>query len=482
MLAITVRLVHGTIRAGSPDDTVMAGEPRGEWPPSPARLFSALVAADGTRARCRVTDGTELLRLEQLGPPDIYADADPASSPLNSRFVVRDVNVEGFVQGYPARSSAEVRPGVKISPRDPVIVYVWDAELPVGTVDALRRRAARVGYLGCADSPVQITVSTEAPSVELPRWRPGARAGVSLPVPYPGFLDALDHAYDVWSAGGAMRRSWVPTRRERYAIDRSVDEVTALRGTTLWFEFNHRVAANRALLVAETLRAAVLERADTMFEGDVVGRRAPWQLHGHDIPSEVTPPYQLARFLALPNVGHRHSDGAIHGAAVWLPPDLGAEAVEAVRIATGHLRTLRAAGLDVEIRPRFGEGGKWSTRPKRWVGPAHHWFSATPVVAERGSRRGPGLADVQAWFEHAGFPPPVEARVSPVPTRSGVHRLRPRDVHRPGKQRHPFYWLEVRFDAPVEGPICVGRSRSFGMGLFAPLTGAGSEKTREELA
>jgi CRISPR-associated protein Csb2 len=46
MLAITVTLLHGTIRAGSPDDTILAGgEPTGEWPPSPARLFSALVAA-----------------------------------------------------------------------------------------------------------------------------------------------------------------------------------------------------------------------------------------------------------------------------------------------------------------------------------------------------------------------------------------------------------------------------------------------------
>ena len=62
MLTVTVRLLHGTIRAGTPDDTVLAGgDPVGEWPPSPARLYSALVAADRTGPRCTGTTGEELL-------------------------------------------------------------------------------------------------------------------------------------------------------------------------------------------------------------------------------------------------------------------------------------------------------------------------------------------------------------------------------------------------------------------------------------
>ena len=64
MLAISVELLHGTFR-GDPDGTANTGQlTRGEWPPSPTRLFAALVAADGTRDRCRVTDGAELAWFE----------------------------------------------------------------------------------------------------------------------------------------------------------------------------------------------------------------------------------------------------------------------------------------------------------------------------------------------------------------------------------------------------------------------------------
>lgn len=473
MLAISVRLIHGTIRAGSPDDTTLAGgEPTGEWPPSPARLFAALVSADGTRARCKVTDGQELRWLERLDPPAILAEENVETTPLSTRFVPIDRTTDGMVQDYPARLAAEVRPGVRSSPRTLTVVYVWEDDPPDGVLDALQRRAARVGYLGCADSPVQVSVATELPRVDVPRWTPGSDVGVSLPVPYEGFLDALDHAFDEWTAGRPMRRAWIPTKRERYGLASRNEEPP--RATVFWFEFDRRVVPRAALRVTSTLRAATLDLLDPMFDGSQAGRNVPWQLHGHDIPPDMSRPYQLVRYLALPNVGHRHSDGYIHGAAIWLPPELDPEIVEAVRVvALGRLKRLTAPGLDVRLSPRTGRAGKWSTRPQRWIGPAARWFSATPIVAERGRRGGPTLDDVQRWFANAGFPVPSAGRVSSVPTRSGVPRLQPRDVHRHDSDRYPYYWLEVRFDEPIGGPICVGRSRSFGLGLLAPVMGSG---------
>ena len=78
MLVITVEFLHGTYRA-DPDGTAHTGLlDRGEWPPAPSRLFAALVAADGTGQRCRVTDGSELSFLESLPPPTIRADDDSA--------------------------------------------------------------------------------------------------------------------------------------------------------------------------------------------------------------------------------------------------------------------------------------------------------------------------------------------------------------------------------------------------------------------
>src|ERR1700736_5993026 len=101
MLAIDVELLHGTLRAGSADDTVLAGEPdHGDWPPSPARVLSALAAGGGTRDRIVVGDGSELLALEAAAPPRIRAvgRSRVLESPLRDRYVVLDRSEHGTVQ------------------------------------------------------------------------------------------------------------------------------------------------------------------------------------------------------------------------------------------------------------------------------------------------------------------------------------------------------------------------------------------------
>jgi CRISPR-associated protein Csb2 len=476
MLAVHVRLLHGTIRAGSPHDTVMAGtSPEGEWPPSPARLFSALVAADGTRDRCEVTTGEELGTLEAAPPPTIHADRveDVLVAELEPRFVVKDEQAKKSAQEYPARTSAEVRPGLRASPRHPTVRYVWDVDLPEPHVDALARRAARIGYLGCADSPVQVTVTTETPNQNQPaQWHPGAHTGVELPVPYPGFTDALDQAFDAWSAGEAMRRSWIPNRWERYST--ATDATRSGHPTVIWMGFDHRIDGRHSLAATETLRAAILDQADRLLGSDSgrKGSRAPWILHGHDIPGDVPRPYQLVRYLPLADVGSRYSTGALHGCAVWLPPGADPEIVELVRAAAASIRVLNGHGVRVGVALRGDESRPWSTCPERWSGRSRRWFSATPAVAERGRKGGLTAADVRAWFRHADHPEPVAVRLSPVPTHPGVVRLRPREVHRHANDRHPFVWLDVAFAKPVAGPMCVGRARSFGMGLLAPERGS----------
>ncbi|MGH9102698.1 MAG: type I-G CRISPR-associated protein Csb2, partial [Acidimicrobiales bacterium] len=288
MLALTVRLLHGTIRAGTPDDTVLAGgEPTGEWPPSPARLYSALVAADGTGPRCTMTTGEELGWLEGLGPPLIVASAPEAvvSSALEPRYVVVDERAEGAVQDYPARMARKVYPGTKLAPRDDTVVYVWpDAEPMAIHRRALAYRAARIGYLGCADSPVSVSVTDRPVDLPADTWRQDERGPSVLPVPYPGFLEALDRAYLAWSAGEGMRRSWIPTRRVRYRPPRHHDDGGIARSTrqVIWLRFERSVSARRVLEVTETLKAAVLDHLQRLLPGEEL----PSVLHGHRAPGE----------------------------------------------------------------------------------------------------------------------------------------------------------------------------------------------------
>ena len=471
MLSIEVELLHGTIRAGSADDLVMSGEhDPGDWPPSPARVFSALVAGDGTGDRCRVSVGSEMKVLEQDSPPVVLADGRSAvlESPLLPRYVVRnEKRKEGAVQEYPARRAGLIRPGTRLAPRHPRIVYVWeDLDLEDRHLAAITARAARVGYLGCADSPVRLRVGRVPTHVDLPRWEPDPDGRAVIGVPFEGLLETLDAMYAQFSAGVNVRRSWFRADRALY---RDPDDVRRDEPretpTMLVVRFERAVSGRLSLLVSETLKAATLDlyqRYAAGPDGDV-----PPVLHGHGF--EADRGYQLAYWLALPDVGHRHATGRLHGAAVVLPVGSEPAVIDGVRTALAHLSRLAGPGLEVAASPWAGEARPVTATPRRWLGPARVWASVTPVVQERRTKRGITLETVDRWCDHAQVPSPVDFRESPVSFLTGATRMRNGEVVRHAEDRRPASHFVLDFGEEVRGPVVLGRARQFGMGLFAPI-------------
>ena len=218
MLAVSVEFLHGTFR-GDPDGTANTGRLiLGEWPPAPFRLFAALVAADGTRERCTVTDGAELEWFERLPPPVIHAHAQPWHQRLTPRYVVRHAGTasKSTHQEYVGRVGVLHRPGVRVTPRHPHVVYAWNESPPEVTLDALRRRAARIGYLGAADSPVRVHVMTRMPEVAAPEdaFVHASDGNRMINVPAPGDVRMLDRMYDAWYEHGAdIGRAQFPALR-----------------------------------------------------------------------------------------------------------------------------------------------------------------------------------------------------------------------------------------------------------------------------
>jgi CRISPR-associated protein Csb2 len=472
MLTVNVTLLHGTIRATSPDDLSLtgAGDP-GDWPPSPARIVAALVAGDGTRDRCRITTGTELALFERARPPRIYAvpPGDVLTSRLRERFVVANERSGGTVQEYPARTAVLVRPGTRLCPTDPRLAYVWDDLEPrEEELRALSLRAARVGYLGCADSPVQVTVSSGFDPSFAPTtaWEPDPEGSHHLPVPFPGYIEILDRAFDEWTLHRA-RRAWFRTERAPYRAPGEHRRARPERawGETVWLRFETALAGRAALHVAEGVKRAILD----LYQRYVAASPGaiPALLHGHGLQGRG---YRLAQWLTLPDIGYRYSRGRLHGAAIMLPGDAPVEVVEGVRHAAWRLRELAVPGLrPVQVSLHGGEARPWAANPKRWLGPARRWVAALPVVHERRRRHGPTQDDVATWCEHAGLPRPVWARCSPVPLLEGSPALRPEEVYRSREGvRRPYSYVEVVFAEPVHGPAALGRARQYGMGLMAP--------------
>ena len=463
MLAISVELLHGTFR-GDPDGTANTGRlSRGEWPPSPARLFAALVAADGTRQACRVTDGAELAWFERLPPPAIHADGRPSHQPLEPRYVVRHKGSaeKGTHQEYVGRLGAVNRAGARVAPRDPRVVYSWNVESPPERIfDALRRRAARVGYLGGSDSPVRVRVATRTLAVSSDTFTPDRRGELVIDVPAHGRLQVLDRMYDEWCARGAsVSRLQFPALQRGVPYRSPGSAETVDRGETVaWLRLGEPVSGRRLFTVTALFKEAVLSQYQRIFG------EPPAILHGHGFSASG---YEIARYLALPDVGYWWSRGRIHGLALWLPPDADLDARQRARDAAFAIRRLTGRGVDVSVAPRDGEARPIAAHPDRWLRRSRGWVTACPVIHER--RRTLDLAEVARWCRHAGLAEPMAFRSARTPLVAGALDLAPVEVNRPGRPAMPYSHIELRFERAVPGPVVIGSGRQRGFGLCVPV-------------
>lgn len=123
--------------------------------------------------------------------------------------------------------------------------------------------------------------------------------------------------------------------------------------------------------------------------------------------------------------------------------------------------------LDAAVPPPPGFDGR----------PYTTWASLTPYVPPRhhlrgGKPRPPETIDNQVRRELGlrGVPGAENVRIEEVrpPEWVAVHVPRREAADRSFIGDRRGYWLELTFDQPVAGPLRLGHSASFGLGLFAP--------------
>jgi CRISPR-associated protein Csb2 len=187
------------------------GQP--EWPPSPLRLFQALVAAAAARwgERQQLDYARPALRWLEAQPPPVIVcpPAQPGSAyrlsvPNNAMDLVGRAwsrgNTAGSGDANPAthRAMKTVRPTQML--RGDAVHFLWELPDPVpedvcGYVEVLSAAARSLVALGWGVDLVAGygRVATAKEAAELPgeRWQPSAPAAEGLRVPTPGTLDAL---------------------------------------------------------------------------------------------------------------------------------------------------------------------------------------------------------------------------------------------------------------------------------------------------
>ncbi len=460
MLAIRCQFLLGTYQAAAPGQT---GHP--EWPPHPARLHSALVAAGWAlgggsfpnRARAA------LEWLENAPPPALSVPAQIGLRGSPDVYVPRNVtprersDVEGKMRRGedPSRQIGRVSRRFPTSiPGDHPVFFVWETD-PGEHASALAQLAQEVAYLGSSRSPVCCASVNEPPA---PTLVPVTTNGtLALRVPADGFTDSLianRYACPPPATGGL-----VPYRAA------SDPEPTVENGSgpfgdlvILRLARGFPLTLLHAQLVAKALRSAVLAQA---------GDDAPAVLHGHGRNPH-------AAFLPLANVGHPASTGQILGVAVALPRDATEEERGAIVRATTAVKSLRVhRSLEPwALSPNAGTGTLKTLAPRRWVGPSRHWRTVTPVILDRFPKRGQEHSDHDALreaalisVEHALLPRPRKLSVSRVAWTPGAIQAQAYEGDPPGLRLH----IDLHFEEPLRGPVLVGRGRYMGLGLFEPV-------------
>lgn len=431
----------------------------GEWPPHPARLFSAMVAAWADRDE-RETQESQLLEwLEEQGPPAIAASGAEHRRVVSHFVPVNDAAVVGTawlerrylqirqlesefdqamaLSGEQSRKTQSIRTRLmksrnvesqvtmagttnpstalamfpeqrvrqerffpSVSPVVPRVTYLWDAVLSDEMRKALDDLLARVTRLGHSSSLVSCRLADSLPEAT---WIPGSATGTNLRTVQPGQFKELERLFERHGGNGPRSLPFAVTSYS--AGDESPNASGSLHrpntvGEWIVFELEHGsrwLPVTRAPELASAMRDAVIRNTATPVPAEVSGI-------GPDGTPVDTP--HLA-FLSLPSVGSRYADGRVLGVALSIPDAVSEAGRQAIyravgtweRDSTDRRPTLRLDDGSVRVRlKRLLETAEVQTLQSQvWSREALRWISVTPIALPRHpGRLSGGTAEARA--------------------------------------------------------------------------------------
>jgi len=367
MLALKIEYVLGRSVA-----TEYKRRDRAEWPPHPARVFSALVATWAAEETPSDSERAALEWLEMAGAPAICASnasrrtVVPYYVPDNPASIIKQKAREAVTQatlelerirdaavdskrearshraaenklrratealalelapmhnptsqdftraralGVP-RTARQERYFPSVTPDEPLVYLIWKSDPTPENREALSQLVRRVIRIGHSSSVVRCTLVDAAPE---PNWFPDDEHGdMTFRVVGPGQLERLGKEFERHQE---TEPRILPCRYQRYRQGaKQLD--TAVTGSVFglrWIVFRRvggpRLPLSRTADVAQALRGALMKNAN---------QPVPEILSGHDQDRKPSQRPHVA-FVPLPSVGHRHSDGAILGVALIVP-------------------------------------------------------------------------------------------------------------------------------------------------------------------
>jgi CRISPR-associated protein Csb2 len=477
-------------------------DPHGEWPPSPWRLARAITARWYQWAREAETEPEieELERLQVALCKSTYAFHLPAGARRGSP--LRQYHPTEFGWRPAEKKKASTRSyGTSlvqdnywcVAPEAPVWWFIegdsWTPEL-VATLDQC---LARMTYFGRAEALTRVRRASPRDVVPECNCRlVEKRTSGAVPV-----LTALDSAArsDIertTDAPESVKRAVPPGARFLYAVRPLRSMARERRRTPKHRPGCHLMQFALGWNVAPDPRAIV--RLTSRFRGAVL--RELLRLKTGDAPATWTRVDRNVRAAVADMVGKDENDERLKGHRhteflVWCEDDRPTRLIvwrgPRPFDADEQEALLLAASRDVSWAAASSKADEWKVRlvpldrdvpaPPGFDSEASvTWESVTPYVPPRHhlrggkEREGESIAEqIQRELEQRGFTEQVEIELVGPPTWMAVHVPR-REANKRGfigDRRGQA--VRLCFSAPVTGPIRVGHSSSFGLGLFRPI-------------
>jgi CRISPR-associated protein Csb2 len=478
-------------------------DPRGEWPPSPWRFVRAVVARWYQWAREAPTEPpiAELDALVRALCTSIYAfhlpETSARGSPLRQYFPTEFAwdpgeKKKAGIRTY-KKSLAQDNYWCTVPNEDGAVWWFlegkhWNESL----LEVLDRCLERMIYLGRAESFTHIERVMDGDPPEPNCVLLDHPQRDLVPVLVPQENATREDLERVTETDMVARRSVPPGAVYRYA-PRPQRPPVHEKPHPARLQRCHLVQFALGCNVAPEARAVV--RLTSRFRGAVL-RELLLVESNRKFSAWSRAPRELREKVALftgknadgrPLAGHRHTEvfvwleyGVPTRVLVWRGSEPFDEHEQSAILAAAEREISWAApGDDADAwKVRLVPLDRAVPPPPGFDGAtARVWESVTPYVPPRHYLRRGRLRDREAIPAQVarelalrGFPGADAVKVEPIaqPTWVAIHTPASRRSERRFLGDRRGYWLRLTFPSPVNGPVRLGQSSSFGLGLFRP--------------
>ncbi len=448
-----------------------------EWPPSPWRLYQALLNA---AAGNRVEDQTVFAAFEQLPPPVVLA---PAVAVGQRRKTYVPNNASDVQPDRQARLTDKDFNPVLFTGPTRTVHYLWAvASDSKGELQRLCDYARMLTAVGLGIDLVAgnglILSQEQADNLKAgypgQRWKPAAWGDKTLRCPCPGSYANLKacHASALarWD-GPVYTPAQKPTEYAEvgYAREGKTYRPTACFTLLRPGSESRRMASfdpRDTVLVSAWVRSRLCElgqRPGVAFLGD-----PEEYIAGHVAEGESRTPPRFS-YLPLPSIGHAHADGLIRRFILAEPYGGDGQKVSWAGKAL-QSALLKNSGGDIVAelsRTRRTEKGF-----KSFTESGKRFRTVTPVILPGfdGMKYAKAEKLLLKAVRQAGFSPEditdIHLRKAPFQT----HAYHPKDYKRAKHfENYSAMHVELAWKHSVPGPLALGAGRHRGLGLFFPL-------------